>query len=505
MPALLVVTLLFPVASRSAPDLVQWDALASTRTTEGAQQSTAISVPPAHGLDPDKLDEFTALGLDVSVLQSSSIASHLLDQALVLDGYVLPLTWEADRVVEFLLVPWVGACIHTPAPPPNQIIHVSYPDGLSLAKQYDPVRLTGVLKHKPDYHPLFLVDGSRAIPTVYEMENAALFGKPGDIVAASASNIPAMARAQIWVNGLFTQSMSALGGGGSIWAMGFALLLSFGYGALHTLGPGHGKTVVISYFVGTGGSLNRGLKMGVQISVIHVLSAVVVVFVLDFTVRYATGSAPSDYRGIRLGSYALIIAIGAIMVWQAVRAILARRSVPHEHDHHDHHHHSHDHDHHHDHGHDHDHAHHHGHAHHTHDAHSGCAACASAAAAESSGGWLAASVGVVPCTGALLVMLFGLANDLIWPAILMVVFISIGMAVAMSAIGVAALWGRQWAASKFDAGSKGLERFELGIRFAGAMCVLAIGLVLFSVTWSLSPMPDVPVTNIAQPSTESTG
>ncbi|WP_353618764.1 DUF3299 domain-containing protein [Tropicibacter sp. R16_0] len=496
------------MASWSAPNLVQWDALAPTGASETSGQSTPASVPPANGLDPSKHEEFVALGLDVSVLQTSSIASNLLDQDLVLDGYVLPLTWESDLVVEFLLVPWIGACIHTPAPPPNQIIHVSYPEGMSLSKQYEPVRLTGVLKHQPDYHPLFLVDGSRAIPTVYEMENAALFGQPGEIVAASASNIPAMARAQIWVNGLFTQSMSALGGSGSIWAMGFALLLSFGYGALHTLGPGHGKTVVISYFVGTGGSLKRGLKMGVQIAVIHVLSAVVVVFLLDFTVRYATGAAPSDYRVIRLGSYALIIAIGAVMVWQAVRAILARRSLPHEHDHHDHHHHSHDHDHHHhhhDHGHDHDHAHHHGHAHNTHDAHSGCAACASAAAAESGGGWLAASVGVVPCTGALLVMLFGLANDLIWPAILMVVFISIGMAVAMSAIGVAALWGRQWAASKFDTDSKGLERFELGVRFAGAMCVLAIGLVLFTVTWSLKPLPDIPVTEIAQHATEQTG
>ncbi|MBL4558947.1 MAG: hypothetical protein JKP98_23550 [Rhodobacteraceae bacterium] len=51
---------------------------------------------------------------------------------------------------------------------------------------------------------------------------------------------------------------------------------------------------------------------------------------------------------------------------------------------------------------------------------------------------------MVPCTGALIVMLFGLANDLVIPAVMMVIAISAGMALAMSAIGVAAILGRNW-------------------------------------------------------------
>ena len=113
----------------------------------------------------------------------------------------------------------------------------------------------------------------------------------------------------------------AFGKDGSWGALVFALLISFGYGALHTLGPGHGKAVVASYFVGSGGGLARGMTMGTRIAIFHVLSSVIVVFLLDFAVRQTTGSTPSDYRAIRLGSYALIVLIGAVMLWQAVKSI----------------------------------------------------------------------------------------------------------------------------------------------------------------------------------------
>lgn len=115
--------------------------------------------------------------------------------------------------------------------------------------------------------------------------------------------------------------------GGSVGTFGFALLIAFGYGVFHTLGPGYGKAVVISYFIGTGGSLRRGVVVGAKIAAMHVLSAVVVVFPLDFAVRQATGAAQSDYRMIRLGSYALIVAIGAAMLWRALAALRTQRAT----------------------------------------------------------------------------------------------------------------------------------------------------------------------------------
>lgn len=463
--AVAVGTLLATNAARADSDIpIGWDALAPEFTSESSSFS-------GEGFD-DLVTLFSSVygadvmnSLDTEIWKQTTLAKSYLNSEATIDGYVLPLDSDGQRVTEFLLVPWVGACIHTPAPPPNQTIHVTFPQGLDLKKPFEPVRMRGVLKKTPAYYPLFLVDGSRAVPAAYSLQEAVVFGTPGPISANSAASVPFVSRAQIWVNELFTTSMASLGSGGFSKSLIFALLLAFGYGALHTLGPGHGKTVVASYFIGTGGSFRRGVTMGVRIAIIHVFSAVLVVFLFDLTMRQVTGAPPSDYRAVRLASYSLIIAIGSAMLWQALSAVRAHRKhaaqAAHIHSHHEH---------------DHDHA---DHDHH----HSGCAACA-AAEAPKGGGWIAASVGVVPCTGALLVMLFGLANDLIWPAILMVFFISAGMAVAMSAIGVAALWGRQIAERNLSSNAQSRARFELGARVAGAACVFMVGVVLFSLTWT---------------------
>ncbi|MFC3612796.1 DUF3299 domain-containing protein [Lutimaribacter marinistellae] len=470
----LLVLLLAVMMSTGVPAqtsaVVTWDTLVPGQIGEASEQadrhirtggaSLSGSSAPIPAINP--FDPLATGSVVVEEWEETAydVASNILDTRITIDGYVLPLTMENGRVVDFLLVPWVGACIHTPAPPPNQIIHVSYPEGLTLEREFDAVRLTGTLKHEPADRSLFLVDGRRNVPASYALAEATLGGQPGKVIASSVSDVPLAARAQIWISTLFTDSMTAFGKNGSWNALVFALLISFGYGALHTLGPGHGKAVIVSYFVGSGGSLTRGLKMGTRIAVFHVLSSVVLVFLLDFAVRQTTGAAPSDYRAIRLGSYALIVLIGAFMLWQALASVRARKSastVDCQ-------------------------AHAHGHTHEAH-GHTGCAAC-SAASGPKGSGWVAAAIGIVPCTGALLVMLFGLANDLVGPAIAMVVAISLGMAASMSAIGIAALWGRGWAERRFGSNDAKRVQFETGARLAGATCVLIIGLLLFWMTFS---------------------
>lgn len=62
-------------------------------------------------------------------------------------GFVVPLKTVGDqRIVEFFLVPYYGACIHVPPPPPNQIIHVTYKPGFTLDVLYEPVWVQGTLK-----------------------------------------------------------------------------------------------------------------------------------------------------------------------------------------------------------------------------------------------------------------------------------------------------------------------------------------------------------------------
>ncbi len=413
-------------------------------------------LPPDDLFDPLSSDGIAVQDWDETAFE---VASGLLESQVSIDGYVLPLRREKGRVVEFLLVPWIGACIHAPAPPPNQIIHVDYPEGVDSIGMFTPVRLAGRLTHWPASHTLFLVDGSRSIPTSYAMEQVVVGGTPGEIVAADSAfgDLSYLARAQAKITNIFTTAMSDMEQGRSAGGVGLALLIAFAYGTLHTLGPGHGKAVVVSYFIGTGGSLRRGVVMGGRIAVMHVLSAVVVVFLLDFAVRQATGAAPSDYRLIRLGSYALIMAIGAVMLWHAIANIRAAHD-----DHHG------------------------GHA------HAGCAACSAANTESQGGGWIAAAVGVVPCTGALIVMLFGLANDLVVPAVMMVIAISAGMALAMSALGIAAILGRNWAEARLGSTPQRRLRFEARSRLAGAACVLAIGSTLFAMTLAQPPGADRP-------------
>jgi hypothetical protein len=61
-------------------------------------------------------------------------------------GYVVALDFDATQVKEFLLVPFIGACIHVPPPPPNQIIYVKAAEGFEVTGQFDPVYVTGTLK-----------------------------------------------------------------------------------------------------------------------------------------------------------------------------------------------------------------------------------------------------------------------------------------------------------------------------------------------------------------------
>ena len=69
---------------------------------------------------------------------------HELDGRIIqIPGYALPLEFSDAAVTEFLLVPYVGACIHSPPPPPNQIVHVHSRKGFQLSQLYMPVWVTG--------------------------------------------------------------------------------------------------------------------------------------------------------------------------------------------------------------------------------------------------------------------------------------------------------------------------------------------------------------------------
>ena len=74
------------------------------------------------------------------------IVAELDGQTVRIGGYVVPLDFDATTVKEFLLVPFVGACIHVPPPPPNQIVYVTSAKGIDIKGTFEPVYVTGQIK-----------------------------------------------------------------------------------------------------------------------------------------------------------------------------------------------------------------------------------------------------------------------------------------------------------------------------------------------------------------------
>lgn len=418
--------------------------------TDLAEEKKLVAKLTGQGIDVDWLFSQRERVAKERQRRAERVHRGVTGQLVRIPGYMLPLKTEESGVTEFLLVPWVGACIHTPPPPPNQMVHVRVPGGTNDRGRFAAIWLEGRIELKPAEYDLFLADGTRSVKVAYTMTTATIStysSQESDVLARVEA--PAFDSEHSWVQQwqiraeiLFTQAMTDIQNSRSSGPMLWGLLVSFFYGILHTLGPGHGKTVVAAYFVGERGSLWRGLRMGGQIALFHVLSAVIVVVITDFAVRQATGQSPSDYRAIRLASYGSIIAIG---LWMIIRALKAARS---------HHHH-----------------------------HEGCGCAHLAEPSKGVSGLLSVAVGAVPCTGALLVLLFGLANDLLWPSIMLVIAISLGMALALSGIGVAAILGRRFLDRRLGQDDSRKQRTASVLRVGAATGVFLIGCLLFVVAW----------------------
>ena len=97
-----------------------------------------------------------------------------------LAGYLLPLDFSNSGVKEFLLVPYVGACIHTPSPPANQIAFVRMSKPYKVKGLYDPVWVTGRMNSKPVSKNLSFTDGSSMVDAGYTLsgENISKYVRP---------------------------------------------------------------------------------------------------------------------------------------------------------------------------------------------------------------------------------------------------------------------------------------------------------------------------------------
>ncbi|MCY9873904.1 DUF3299 domain-containing protein [Vibrio barjaei] len=86
-----------------------------------------------------------------------------------LPGFIVPLEFDELIVTEFILVPTAGACIHTPPPPGNQMVLVSYPQGIEFRGLYSPVWVDGTLMEQSTASSIELSDGNTEVISAYTM------------------------------------------------------------------------------------------------------------------------------------------------------------------------------------------------------------------------------------------------------------------------------------------------------------------------------------------------
>jgi len=281
---------------------------------------------------------------------------------------------------------------------------------------------------------------------------------------------------------------SAKADGSAVWSLAG---LSFLYGIFHAAGPGHGKAVISSYIVANDETWMRGVVLSFASALLQALVAVVVVGVAAALLSASAATMGRAVNAIEIVSYSLIILIGLRLLWVKGRAFLAllrtlhrpaplsAAATPQPHDHPHHHHHGHD------------HAHHaHGEAHHHAHPHEDASAWGHAHAPEPEelagpGGWkrgfsAIVAVGLRPCSGAILVLVFALAQGLFWTGVISTFVMAVGTAITVAAIASLAVAARAWAKHIAEVrsgyGMLAMRAIEVG----AAVVIIAFGTLLLT-------------------------
>jgi nickel/cobalt transporter (NicO) family protein len=242
------------------------------------------------------------------------------------------------------------------------------------------------------------------------------------------------------------------------------IAVAFAFGALHAKSPGHGKTMVAAYLVGSRGTMKQAAFLGAMVTLTHTIS----VFILGLvTLAFAKYLAPEKLvTWLGVASGIAIILIGASLFYKRLRSL--QRAKAHHHHHHDH---SHTHDHAHAHGLPHTHDHNHGPHTHTH-VPEGEVTLKSLIA-------LGASGGMVPCPSALVLLLISISLGHVGLGLLLLVSFSLGLAGVLMAIGMLVIYAKQWLPDPVKTSQHPMFRL---IPVLSAFVIVCIGLVMTSVS-----------------------
>jgi ABC-type nickel/cobalt efflux system permease component RcnA len=359
-------------------------------------------------LDQAEIPTFQERGVSPAVVLARKKAEVERGLALTVNGRRVPLRFGGSGQISF--PPGQGGLKLTRVVLPLFAM-VSHPRAVSLHDGTFPGRIgwkaivarpgsgTDVRSSVPSGDP---TDGLRSYPqdmlkSPLDERDARLSAKPGDGSltaprAVGAGDSTTHNRSGDGFAGVFADAAAGRG------VLVFFLLAAFAWGAMHALSPGHGKTMVAAYLVGTRGRARHAVALGATVTVTHTIG----VFALGVvTLLLSQWILPEDlYPWLNLASGLMVVAIGA--------AVLRKRVQRHAHEHHHHHGHSHEHD-------------------------------------LSTKGILAmgASAGLIPCPSALVVLLGAIAQHQIALGLLLITMFSLGLAGTLTGLGLAVVYARR--------------------------------------------------------------
>ncbi len=243
--------------------------------------------------------------------------------------------------------------------------------------------------------------------------------------------------------------------GESLVPLATLLFFSFLYGVVHAAGPGHGKVVISSYLLAQESRIRRGIQLSFLTALVQAFSAIALVGVLALVLDLTRREAAAKVQLLEIASYGLIILLG---LWMLVAALRGKLGCGHDHGQHDHGHLGHDH------GHDHERP----------------PAVAETEPQQARGVFrgfvpMVLSVGIRPCSGAVIILLFTLAQGIFLAGVGATFAMALGTAMTVAALGILAVTSRKLAVRLAGQDAAWEDRIGRGLAVLGSLAICVFG------------------------------
>ncbi len=244
------------------------------------------------------------------------------------------------------------------------------------------------------------------------------------------------------------------------------IAIAFAYGVLHAAGPGHGKSVISAYVLANRETVRRGIALSFLSALVQAMSAIVFVAIMVLILQQTSIQMRSTEATIETVSWGLVAIVGLYLLWRQIAPFIARESAAKIDDH----------------------------VHlpdvanhrHAHGPDCGCGHSHMPSPNQLQGAWswkkalpLAFSVGIRPCSGAILLLIFALSQGMLWAGVLGTFAMALGTAITVSALATLAVKSRDWAANASGSSSVWAERLQTTAGFVGAGLVFVLGATFF--------------------------